>query len=226
MGPVGNHRIAGVSRNRRRVAKVTIEEKLMRRWYVVAGVLALAGVLLIFALTTPPSSAKAHEEHVSVTSFDDVKITAVCNGASLGESMGLTKPTVIERIDGVDAAIFATSTEYTACVVRGTKDIDQSGPTPIRQISSGVGELESFGAVNKVPGRALFTTDTWFIVRTSPTVSTIKAVTRGWSQGSTVRDGFAFIHEKETADVKGKFIYGVVAGFSAGGELVGSAPLT
>lgn len=139
--------------------------------------------------------------------------------------MGMSTPTVVDRIGGVDAVIFATGTRYSACIVHGVKNTDESEPTAIRQISNGVGELESFGTIDTIPHRALYTTDTWFVVRVSPTVTTIKAVMRGFSQVSKVRARFAFVHERETANIEGKFVYGVATGFDAGSGVVGSAPL-
>ncbi len=130
------------------------------------------------------------------------------------------------RIDGVDAVIYATSDRYSACIVSGAKNVDESEPTPHAHSSTAVRELEAFATLNKVRDRAQYATDTWFVVRVGPTVSKIKAVTRGPSQTSNIEDGFAFIHVKETADLRGKFVYGVAAGFSTGGELVGSATLS
>jgi hypothetical protein len=171
------------------------------------------------------SGKEAHVQRAATTSFDNAKIMAICDRTDPNESMGLSKPTDVDRTDGVDAVIFATSTRYSACIVLGANASDENKPTPIRQVSNGVGELESFGTLNKVPGRALYATDTWFVVRVSPSVTMIKAVTGGLTQVSRVHDDFAFVHEKETANVKGKFVYGVAAGFSASGELVGAAPL-
>jgi hypothetical protein len=205
----------------------------MYRQHTIAGVLVLASAVLTLALGYPApvsaassSSREAHVHRTAVTSFDNAKITAICDRADPNESMGLSKPTEVDRVDGVDAVIFATSIRYGACIVLSANGTYQSKPTLIRQISKGVGELESFATLNKVPDRALYTTDTWFVVRVSPSVATVKAVTRGSTQVSKVRDDFAFVHEKETANVKGKFVYGVAAGFSAGGELVGTTPLS
>jgi uncharacterized membrane protein len=199
---------------------------LVRRWHIVAGVLVLAIALLVFTLVMSPSSTTADTHSESVTSFDDVKIMTICDRSNPNESMGMSKPTLVDRIDGVDAVIFATSTRYSACIVLGAKGTDESEPTAIRHITRGVGQLESFGTLNKAAGRSLWTTDTWFVVKTSPTVSTIKSVTRGFSHVSKIRGGFAFIHEKETAYLHGKFSYGIAAGFNQGGGVVGSTPLT
>ena len=86
-------------------------------------------------------------------------------------------------------------------------------------------ELESFGTLNKISGRAMYTTNTWFVVRVGPGVSALKEVVRGSSQSSSIQDGFAFVHVKERADVRGKFAYGIAAAFSVGGEFMGSTTL-
>jgi hypothetical protein len=204
----------------------------MRRWYIVTGILVLACVAVVLALTQPPrsvapsaTSRTVHLKRLAVTSFDDAKIMAICDRLNPDVSLRLSKPTLVSRIGGVDALIFATSTKYSACLVSGTKNVDENQPTPFVHSSRAIHELESFAVVNKIPGRVLYATNTWFVVRVGPTVSTIKAVMRSLSQVSKIGDGFAFVHVKETADLRGKFAYGVAAGFSAGGELVGSATL-
>jgi hypothetical protein len=106
------------------------------------------------------------------------------------------------------------------------KGFEETHPTLFVPLTRGVKELESLSMLNKIPGRARYTTDSWFVVRVSPSVSTVKAVTKGESQVSNIGDGFVLVHEQESADVKGKFSYGVAAGFSAGGDLVGSTTLT
>jgi len=205
----------------------------MRRLYVGTGMVALSSVALVLVLTQIPitvassvTSRTAHSKSLSVTSFNDAKITAICDRLNPGDSLGLSKPTLVSRMDGVDAVIFATSTKYSACVVSGIKNVAENKPTPFVHSSKAIHELESFATLNKIPHRALYAPDTWFVVRVAPTVSTIKAVTRGSNRVSRIGDGFAFIHVKETVDVRGKFVYGVAAGFSAGGGLVGNATLS
>ena len=158
----------------------------MRRLYVGTGMVALSSVALVLVLTQIPitvassvTSRTAHSKSLSVTSFNDAKITAICDRLNPGDSLGLSKPTLVSRMDGVDAVIFATSTKYSACVVSGIKNVAENKPTPFVHSSKAIHELESFATLNKIPHRALYATDTWFVVRVAPTVSTIKAVTRG-----------------------------------------------
>jgi hypothetical protein len=199
----------------------------VQRWKALAGgSLIITMTALSFSHAVSSSAAQRHRQHVAVTSFDDAKIIQICDESDPNESLGLSKPTVVDRIDGVDAVIFARPLRYSACIVYGGSDDAFNKPTSIRQIPFGVGELESFATLNKIPGRPLYKTNAWFVVRTSPTVSTIEALTRGATQASKVRDQFAFVHEKEVADVTGKFHYGVVAGFSSGGDLVGTGMLS
>ncbi|MHB1209137.1 MAG: hypothetical protein ACYC1I_05460 [Acidimicrobiales bacterium] len=107
----------------------------------------------------------------------------------------------------------------------GVKNVQGNPPTPLVRSSKAIHELTAFAALNMIPGRALYAASTWFVVRVAPAVSTIKALTRGVSQVSAIGDDFAFIHAKETVDLHGKFAYGLAAGFSAGGELLGSTTL-
>jgi hypothetical protein len=75
-------------------------------------------------------------------------------------------------------------------------------------------------------GLALYATIEWFVVRVSSLITTLKVVTIGRSEVTSIHHGFALVHESERVDpgVKG-FSYGVVVGFNAGGGFVGSASL-
>ena len=44
-------------------------------------------------------------------------------------------------------------------------------------------------------------------------MSEVRAATQGSSEVSPVSDGFDLVTEKVTVDPKGKFVYGIVAGF-------------
>jgi hypothetical protein len=160
------------------------------------------------------------------SAFNDTKITRICDRLVPDASLGLSTPTLVSRIDGVDAVVFATRTRYTACIVVSATGVFGNQPTRYLHSSRAVNLLESFATLNKIPGGALYTTDVWFVVKLGPGVTKLKAITRGASDVSAIRGGFAFIHEKETAAVKGKFVYGVAAGFSSSGELLGSASLS
>jgi hypothetical protein len=60
----------------------------------------------------------------------------------------------------------------------------------------------------------------------SPLVSLLRVAATGSSEVSIIRDRFALIHVGGTFDVGAKrFSYGVVAVFSDGGAMVGSATL-
>jgi hypothetical protein len=193
-------------------------------------VLASLIVLLVVGHSqrTYGASALGHIAHLkqgSVTSYDDTKIITTCDRLQPQASLGLSKPTLVSRIDGVDAIVFATGTKFSACIIYDPKNVAANKPTPFVHSSAAVDELQSFGTLNKVPGRDKYASDTWFLVRVNPSVTTLRAVTRGTSQSSKITDGFAFIHVQETADILGKFAYGVTAGFRAGGSVVGSATL-
>jgi hypothetical protein len=86
--------------------------------------------------------------------------------------------------------------------------------------------LESVGDLNKVAGAPLYKTDEWFVVRVQPTVATLKVVTAGESEVTSVNDGFAIVHESEEVNPGVKnFSYGVVAAFNSDGAFIGSTSL-
>jgi hypothetical protein len=172
-----------------------------------------------------PSKHVEHLKRASVISFNDAKIIATCDGPQPAASLGLSKPTLVSHIDGADAIVFATSTKFSACIIFDPKNVAAIKPTSLVRSSAAVDELQSFGTLKKVSGRDRYASDTWFLVRASPRVSTLRAMTRGTSQSSNIADGFAFIHVRETDEMQGKFVYGIAAGLSAGGELVGSTRL-
>lgn len=203
----------------------------MRRRHAIPAALIVAIDLLaiglpVWASAASSKAASAHRHRLAATSYSDARIVAICDRTDPGESMGLSRPSAVDQIGGVDAVIFATHSRYSACIVLGAKNVESSEPTVIKQFSHGVGELESLGTLNKIEGQDLYSTDTWFVVRVSPTVSAIKAVVRESNQVSKVQDRFAFVHESERVGIHGKFVYGVVVGFSAGGGVVGSGPLS
>lgn len=203
----------------------------LRRRHAFALVPVVAIALLAFGLRleasgASPKSVATRQQPRAVESYSDARIVAVCDRTDPGESMGLSKPTVVDRIGGADAVIFATDTQYSACIVNGAKNVESNEPTAIGQISHGVEELESLGTLKKIEGQDAYSTDTWFVVRVGPTVSAINAVVRGSSQVSKVQDQFAFVHQTGTVNIQGKFVIGVVVGFSAGGGVVGSGPLS
>src|SRR5579863_1615870 len=182
---------------------------------VVGAIVALSLFTKVFTVASPRPTVRL--VRVSVTTYGDAQITAACDHVTPGVSLGLTRPTLVSRIDGSDAVIFATSSTYSACILSGPKDASVIKPTALARNSRPVDETFSLSTVNKVPKRALWAYDSWFVVRVGPTVTTLTASTGGLSQVSSVVDGFAFVHLTETADVHGKFAWGVAAGFSAGG---------
>jgi hypothetical protein len=203
----------------------------MQRRYVISSVVVVVVAVTSFAIWYALAPAKPAANHgvyvpITTTSFSDATIIATCDGTSPNVSLGLSKPTLVSRLDGVDAVIFATKSTYSACIVFGNKNFEETHPTLFVPIKRGVKELESLSMLNKIVGRSRYATDSWFVVRVSPSVSTVKAVTQGRSQVSNIGDGFVLVHERESADIRGKFSYGVAAGFSAGGDLVGSTTLT
>jgi hypothetical protein len=189
----------------------------------VGAIVALSQFTTVFAVSAP--STVPHMPPVSVTTYGDAQITAACDHANPGASLGLRRPTLVSRIDGNDAVIFATRSKYSACILFNTRNVSVIKPAPIVPNAKPIDETFSLSSSNKVPHRSLWTTNTWFVVRVGPTVATLTAATGGSSEDSPVVDGFAFVHLTETADVQGKFAWGLAAGFSAGGELVGSEVL-
>jgi hypothetical protein len=140
-------------------------------------------------------------------------------------SLGL-KSATIETREGADLALlFRNQTHYSFCLVEST-GVSVTDPVKITQRSEPVYELESEGDLNKVEGKALYATNQWFVVRVKPTVATLKVVTDGRSEVTSIHKGFALVHESETVNTGTKnFSYGVVVAFNAQGAFVGSASL-
>jgi hypothetical protein len=189
----------------------------------VGAIVALSLFTKVFAVTSPRS--EVHVTRVSVTTYGDARITTACDHESPGTSLGLIRPTLVSQIDGDDAVIFATRSKFSVCVLSSPNGVSVIKPTPLVRDSKPVDETFSLASSDKIPKRALWAFTSWFVVRVGPTVTTLTASTRGASQVSPVVDGFAFVHLTETADVHGRFAWGVAAGFSASGELVGSGVL-
>jgi hypothetical protein len=203
----------------------------MHRRYAVAGLFVVASIAAVVALTSftnvfAVSEPKpAQESRVIVTAFSNAQITATCDRVSPGASLGLSNPTLVSRMDASDAVIFATSTKYSACILSDGNNVSVTKPIAFERTSRPIDELESISTLAKLPGQGRYATNAFFVMRVGPTVTTLQAATKGLSQVSPVVDGFAFVHLIASAKVHGKFAWGVAAGFSAGGELVGSETL-
>lgn len=177
------------------------------------------------------SSSALQEQHSSFVKLaaqsraDTTKLTDACTRMAPNASLNLKAPTIESR-HGTDLALlFVTRTHYSLCL-KGSAGNSVSHPIEITQRPNPVYELESVGDLNKVKGLALYATNEWFVVRVSSLITTLKVVTIGRSDVTSIHDGFALVHESERVDpgVKG-FSYGVVVGFNAGGGFVSSASL-
>jgi hypothetical protein len=105
--------------------------------------------------------------------------------------------------------------------------ISVTHPVAITQRSKPVYELESDGDLNKVEGKALYATNRWFVVRVQPMVATLKVVTDGRSEVTSIHNGFALVHESEMINPGAKnFSYGLVVAFNADGAFLGSDSLS
>lgn len=204
----------------------------MHRWHVVTAIFVAAIIVsTLFLLRTTSadhstsSRRTARENLVAPTAFNDAMITSTCDRAISGASQDLLRPSAVSRIDGIVAVIFKTSSKYSACIVAGAKDVMGNQPTLYVHSSKAIHELESFGTLNKIAGPDRYTTNTWFVVKVGPGVSVIKASAIGFTQSTSIKDGFAFVHIKEKANVRGKFVFGTAAAFSAGGSFMGSTTL-
>jgi len=199
----------------------------VRRWRALVRSFVLAVVLGAIALGLPSLTVASSASRARTTaSLGDKEIVVMCDHAITGSSLGLAKPLFVSRVDGVDAVIFARADRYSACLVSGSNTVEGNQPTTFVHLTKGISELESFAAINKIPGRAMDHADTWFVLRAAPGVSTIATASPGRSQASSIRDGFVFVHVRETADVRGKFIYGIATSFSANGMYRGSTTLS
>ena len=201
----------------------------MRLWKFAVTVLFLASGISVLAIAHPlaadASTKVAHTKNLGLTALDVSKLVASCNHLDPRESLGMSKPTLISRFHKADAMIFANGTDYSFCVVSGPGSTEAVHPTLYSNASTGMRELEALVTSNKVLHRALWANNLWFLIKVGPGVSVVKAATVGTSESSPVSDGFDLVHEKVTIDAKGKFVYGIVAGFSADGKFEGSAGL-
>jgi hypothetical protein len=198
----------------------------MSTWKFSVGAVILVSVALAaghpFATA---ASADARAKIDELTSLNVSKIVVSCDRVDPNESLGMSKPTVISRFRGDDAVIFANGSRYSACVVFGKGNTEASHPVAYSNIPKGVKELEALVTSDKVPHKTLWTTNGWFVVKVGPAVTSVKAVTGGSSQVSKITDGFALVHNKETADIKGAFVFGIAVGFTSDGTFNGSAGL-
>jgi len=196
---------------------------------LVVSVLVL-GAVVVGSVSRPPKTTEVDRAvPVNLTAMakpDSKGLIDSCNRRVPYASLGLRVPTLVSR-DGIDVAVlFADQTEYTLCVLSGSNNVSVNGPAVFTHTSNTIAELQSSGRLSKVKGRSLYATNMWFVVRVSPLVTTLKAVTSGASDVTSIRDGFALVHESGKVDVHVKgFSYGEAVGFGAGGALVGSAAL-
>jgi hypothetical protein len=157
---------------------------------------------------------------------DATKLTIACNRVSTNASLNLSTPTIESRQGADRALLFATPSHYSLCL-ENSSGVSLSHPVEITRRHSPIYELESLGDLNKNNDSPLYQTDEWFVVRVNSSVAKLKVVTFGRSEVTAIHHGFVLVHETEVVDpgVKG-FSYGVVVGFGANGELVGSSRLT
>jgi hypothetical protein len=170
-----------------------------------------------------------HANNASLTAYADrstPKLTQSCDRIDPRASLGLRAPTLVSRVQGETALLFSNHGRYSFCAVGPSKGVGLIHPVAITRRPQPMYELESTGSALKVPGRPLYHTDMWFVVRVSSAVSSLKVVTDGTSEVSAIHGGFAVVHESAVVDLGGKqFSYGELVGFSVGGALVGSAVL-
>jgi len=177
------------------------------------------------------SSSAPQEQHSSFVKLaarrraDTTKLTDACTSMVPNASLNLQAARIVSRHGADLALLFATHTRYSLCLKDSTGN-STSRPIEITQRPNPVYELESVGDLNITKGLALYATIEWFVVRVSSLITTLKVVTIGRSEVTSIHHGFALVHESERVDpgVKG-FSYGVVVGFNAGGGFVGSASL-
>jgi len=144
----------------------------------------------------------------------------------INASLNLPAPTIESRQGADLALLFASKTHYSFCL-KEPGGLSLNHPDEITQRSSAVYELESAGDLNQVKGRSQYATNEWFVVRVNSSIATLKVVTLGRSEVTSIHHGFALVHETEVVNpgVKGSS-YGLVVGFSVRGAFVGSASLT
>jgi hypothetical protein len=177
------------------------------------------------------SSRTIQAQHASrvtlaaIRQADTSKLTDACTHMDFNASLNLQAPTIVSRQGADLALLFASKTHFSFCLKDST-GISLSHPIAITQRSSPVYELESVGDLNKLKGQSRYATNEWFVVRVNTSIASLKVVTLGRSEVTSIRHGFALVHETEVVDpgVKG-FSYGVVVGFNVHGGFVGSASL-
>jgi hypothetical protein len=204
------------------------------RWAVVATVVATMFVLGAFVVRGAPRADKAvgaeRDIVANLTALakpDSTKLIHSCDRLVAGASLGLRVPTLVSREGGETAVLFANQTRYTLCVLTESKNASANHPALITRNSKPVEELQSSGNILKVQGRSLYSTNVWFVVRVSVLVTSLKVVTYGASEVTSIGDHLALVHESGKVDVEAKgFSYGDVVGFGPGGSRIGSAALS
>jgi hypothetical protein len=209
---------------------VTLSKKTRRLVVASVGIaILLSGTFVlvehIHSLRTIQAQRSAHVGLAAMRNADTTKLTGACTRMESNASLNLKAPTIESRQGADLALLFASKTHYSFCLKEAGGN-SLSHPIGITQRSSPVYELESVGDLNQVKGLSLYATNEWFVVRVNSSIATLKVVTLGRSEVTSIHDGFALVHETEEVNpgVKG-FSYGVVVGFNARGGFVGSASL-
>jgi len=197
--------------------------------FIVVGTLLFGAFAIGEYIRSPNSGEKQQNSQVRFASLnraDTMKLTGACDRVSANVSLNLPVATIDSQQAGDQALLFATPTHYSLCL-KESSGVSVSHPVEITRRRFPIYELESLGDLNKVKGSPLYQTDEWFVVRVNSSITTLKVMTFGRSDVTAIHFGFALVHETEVVDpgVKG-FSYGVVVGFSAKGDLVGSSRLT
>ena len=105
------------------------EKRVTFRWLTAtAAKVALTASSVLGGILSFPNSTSADQAH----SMSDATIASICGRNIAWSSLGLSMPTSVSRLDGVAAAIFATASRYSVCLVFGPSGT--AGNQPVRYL--------------------------------------------------------------------------------------------